>query len=79
MDQFSFHGPFAYRWINDVPVERIDLRSGERLPIEMGCAGIPPAPPPHSPALPHHDGSVPGDGGGPASDALVRAAMAAWN
>ena len=41
MDQFSFHGPFAYRWINDVPVERIDLRSGERRPIEVISGGRP--------------------------------------
>ena len=65
MDQFSFHGPFAYRWINNVPVERIDLRSGERLPVEVGgfvpnpvadCASVEP---------PTRSG--------------VRAAMAAWN
>jgi hypothetical protein len=83
MDQFSFHGPFAYRWIDDVPVERIDLRSGERRPIEVGHGGIPP--------FARHDGTVtspsaPGEPSGEASpcDALqsetgVRAAMAAWN
>ncbi|MFN9622305.1 MAG: hypothetical protein ACK587_05660 [Cyanobacteriota bacterium] len=63
MDQFSFHGPFAYRWIDDVPVERIDLRSGERRSIEVGTDGIPPM--------------LPGEEG--ASEAVVRAAMAAWN
>ena len=83
MDQFSFHGPFAYRWIDDVPVERIDLRSGERRPIEVGHCGILP--------VSRHDGAVisqsgPGEPSGQASpcDALrsetvVRAAMAAWN
>lgn len=66
MDQFSFHGPFAYRWIDDVPVERIDLRSGERRSIEVGTGGIP---------LPSEDaGGMEG-----ASEAVVRAAMAAWN
>ncbi|MEB3194651.1 MAG: hypothetical protein VKO19_05985 [Cyanobacteriota bacterium] len=65
MDQFSFHGPFAYRWINDVPVERIDLRSGERLPVEVG--GFLPDPVADGPSTgePDHSG--------------VRAAMAAWN
>lgn len=82
MDQFSFHGPFAYRWIDDVPVERIDLRSGERRSIEVGAGGIPPE-------LPGEEGAVAGlplpgdlDGDGPeesASEAVVRAAMAAWN
>ena len=50
MDQFSFHGPFAYRWIDDVPVERIDLRSGERRPIEVGKGGLPPVLPGEDPA-----------------------------
>ena len=78
MDQFSFQGPFAYRWIDDVPVERIDLRSGERHPIEVGKNGTAPA---HSgdrhnpePAL-----GCPLSGEEPASPARVRAAMAAWN
>ncbi|MFN9547822.1 MAG: hypothetical protein ACK6AD_12285 [Cyanobacteriota bacterium] len=81
MDQFSFHGPFAYRWIDDVPVERIDLRSGERRSIEMGLGRIPPVAreaDPASPPLPlgeaHSD-----DGPAEATETLVRAAMAAWN
>ncbi|MFN9630210.1 MAG: hypothetical protein ACK59A_08275 [Cyanobacteriota bacterium] len=65
MDQFSFHGPFAYRWIDDVPVERIDLRSGERRPIEVA-------------ASPHPCGKEP-SWDDSASEAVVRAAMAAWN
>jgi hypothetical protein len=78
MDQFSFHGPFAYRWIDDVPVERIDLRSGERRPIEVGAGGIPPV----------LAGEDPADGRPLSSDdavtesasaTIVRAAMAAWN
>lgn len=70
MDQFSFHGPFAYRWIDDVPVERIDLRSGERLPIGVISSGLPPdllAPPPGG-ALAMGE-----------EEEAVRAAMAAWN
>lgn len=70
MDQFSFHGPFAYRWINDVPVERIDLRSGERLPIGVISSGLPPdllAPPlDRPPSMGEEEESM-------------RAAMAAWN
>jgi hypothetical protein len=65
MDQFSFHGPFAYRWIDDVPVERIDLRSGERRPIELAAS-----PQPCPKESPWDDSP---------SDAVVRAAMAAWN
>jgi hypothetical protein len=65
MDQFSFHGPFAYRWIDDVPVERIDLRSGERLPIEVIGSPI-------------HPGLERSSWEG-ASEAVVRSAMAAWN
>jgi hypothetical protein len=82
MDQFSFHGPFAYRWIDDVPVDRIDLRSGERRPIEVGTGGIPPV-------IPPGQGTIAGlalsddmeDEGAEksASEAVVRAAMAAWN
>ncbi|MEB3333641.1 MAG: hypothetical protein VKP70_01505 [Cyanobacteriota bacterium] len=78
MDQFSFHGPFAYRWIDDVPVERIDLRSGERRPIEVMGGGIAPGsantgandPPPCSKEPPWEDCP---------SEAVARAAMAAWN
>lgn len=65
MDHFSFQGPFAYRWIDDVPVERIDLRSGERLPIEV--IG--------SPMASATNGTEPRE----PSQAVVRAAMAAWN
>jgi hypothetical protein len=44
MDQFSFHGPYAYRWVEDVPVERIHLLTGERRTIEIGdpCPVSPP-------------------------------------
>lgn len=67
MDQFSFQGPFAYRWVDHTPVERIDLRSGERHAIEVGDRCLLPAP------LPAGDT--------PAETSLqrVRAAMAAWN
>jgi hypothetical protein len=78
MDQFSFHGPFAYRWIDDVPVERIDLRSGERRPIEMGKGGIPPVVPGEDPAdaLPCSRDDAATES---ARETIVRAAMAAWN
>jgi hypothetical protein len=92
MDQFSFHGPFAYRWINDVPVERIDLRSGERRPIEVGDGGLGPAPlgdepeddlapPGNDLTPPGNDLTPPGHAAGEASvnETIVRAAMAAWN
>jgi hypothetical protein len=85
MDQFSFHGPFAYRWIDDVPVERIDLRSGERRPIEMGKGGIPPVVPGEDPAdaLPCSSAALPCSGDDAATESaretIVRAAMAAWN
>lgn len=65
MDQYSFQGPFAYRWIDDVPVERIDLRSGERLAIEMAGSAI--------------DTGVELGCAGDPSEAMVRAAMASWN
>ncbi|MEB3331179.1 MAG: hypothetical protein VKI83_01625 [Synechococcaceae cyanobacterium] len=39
MDQYSFQGFYAYRWIDDIPVERIDLRSGERRPLTLGAPG----------------------------------------
>lgn len=82
MDQFSFHGPFAYRWIDDVPVERIDLRSGERRPMELGCGDIPPVIPSGEGAIGGLalSGEVEGAGGREnASATVVRAAMAAWN
>ncbi|MEB3243124.1 MAG: hypothetical protein VKO44_05755 [Cyanobacteriota bacterium] len=78
MDQFSFHGPFAYRWINDVPVERIDLRSGERRPIEVVNHGLPRD---FQPSCPCTDGDDRRDisADPPGGDQQVRAAMAAWN
>jgi hypothetical protein len=78
MDQFSFQGPFAYRWIDDVPVERIDLRSGERRPIEVASSGLPPTLPETTPATPR---PAPGDpcGEEAPSETVVRASMAAWN
>ncbi len=92
MDQFSFHGPFAYRWIDDVPVERIDLRSGERRPIEVGKGGLPPVLPGEDPAdaLPCSSADAPRARADvprsrtdavteSASETIVRAAMAAWN
>lgn len=78
MDQFSFHGPFAYRWIDDVPVERIDLRSGERRSIEVGSGGIPPVPPGDNPADTRPLSTSECTEEGP-SETVVRAAMAAWN
>lgn len=78
MDQFSFHGPFAYRWIDDVPVERIDLRSGERRSIAVGSDGIPPVPPGDDPANPRPL-STPASPEVCPSQRVVRAAMAAWN
>lgn len=36
MDHYSFQGPYAYRWVNDVPVERIRLSNGERRLIHIG-------------------------------------------
>jgi hypothetical protein len=65
MDEFSFHGPFAYRWINDVPVERIDLRSGERLAMEVGGFVL--------------DSLAEDPLEEEPSQSWVRAAMAAWN
>jgi hypothetical protein len=78
MDQFSFHGPFAYRWINDVPVERIDLRSGERRSIEV-ISGAEPVPLPGdhpTTAIPLANETQPD---GLPEDREWRAAMAAWN
>jgi hypothetical protein len=36
MEHYSFQGPYAYRWCDDQPVERIDLRSGERRRLLLG-------------------------------------------
>ncbi len=66
MEQFSFQGPYAYRWADDVPVERIDLRTGERRPVRIGPHAAPPL----------------GGSGCPPCDAdpgSWRARMAAWN
>lgn len=67
LDQFSFQGPFAYRWVDDIPVERIDLRSGERHAIEIGNCCLLPAPLPA------------GESAAESPLQRVRAAMAAWN
>jgi hypothetical protein len=64
MDHFSFQGPYAYRWVNDVPVERIHLSSGEHHAIEIGDRCLLPAP----------RGAA-----APEGEQAVRAAMAAWN
>jgi hypothetical protein len=65
MDHYSFQGPYAYRWLHDVPVERIDLRSGERrrLLLSPRCSGPRP----------------PGGGNGGIEPEEPRALMAAWN
>lgn len=68
MEHFSFQGPYAYRWCDDQPVERIDLRSGERRRLLLGSRLLSP----RSPC------------GGPAAAALgdaddSRSRMAAWN
>jgi hypothetical protein len=42
MEHYSFQGPYAYRWQDDVPVERIDLRSGERRVVWIGPRRSPP-------------------------------------
>ncbi len=78
MDQFSFHGPFAYRWINDVPVERIDLRSGERRSIEVISGSCPPAQSTDHPANPLTIGGDPPRDARP-EETEWRAAMAPWN
>ncbi|MFM7361555.1 MAG: hypothetical protein ACKO6F_11570 [Cyanobium sp.] len=75
MDHYSFQGPYAYRWVNDVPVERIHLANGERREIRLGeRRTIVPAP----------VGAGTGDASGAAADAVaeigaLRALMAAWN
>lgn len=65
MEHYSFQGPYAYRWLHDVPVERIDLRSGERRPLLLGPRCCSPSPPRAS--------------GGGAEPEEPRALMAAWN
>jgi hypothetical protein len=69
MDHYSFQGPYAYRWVNDVPVERIRLSNGERWVVRIG-EGCRPASPPASTAAP---------GLPPESSAGLRAMMATWN
>lgn len=64
MDQFSFQGPYAYRWVDHVPVERIDLRSGVRQLLRLGERLGAPATPPQCHKEP---------------TARLRAAMASWN
>ena len=65
MDHYSFQGPYAYRWHHDVPVERSDLRSGERRRLSLGprCSGP----------------RLPGGGNGGIDPEEPRALMAAWN
>ena len=64
MDQYSFHGPYAYRWVDHVPIERIDLGSGERRPLRLGERCL----------LPTIHGC-----GGEQPVEVCRAAMTAWN
>ena len=45
MDHYSFQGPYAYRWCDDQPVERIDLRNGERRRLLLGSRLLSPCPP----------------------------------
>jgi hypothetical protein len=66
MDHYSFQGPYAYRWQDDVPVERIDLRSGERRVVWIGPRRSPPRP----------GGPCPPCDGDPQG---WRAHMASWN
>ncbi len=69
MDHYSFQGPYAYRWVNDVPVERIHLSNGERREIRIGERRRVPPPSPESFAC----------GKGAAAGGELRALMAAWN
>ncbi len=69
MEHYSFQGPYAYRWLNDVPVERIHLRNGERCEIRIGVRR--PVPPPAAEACSPVDGATQATG--------LRALMAAWN
>ena len=67
MEHYSFQGPYAYRWCDDQPVERIDLRSGERRRLLLGARLLRP----HQPT----GGSTPAD-----IDAdETRSRMATWN
>jgi hypothetical protein len=68
MERYSFEGPYAYRWVDDVPVERIHLRNGERREIRIGAPSAA-APPPAASAS---------TGAGAEAEG-VRALMAAWN
>jgi hypothetical protein len=70
MDHYSFQGPYAYRWVDDVPVERIRLSDGERRVMRIGER--------HQPAPPA--ASTARSGMKPAvSPAVLSALMAAWN
>ncbi|MFM7266503.1 MAG: hypothetical protein ACKOZW_13115 [Cyanobium sp.] len=67
MEHFSFQGPYAYRWCDDQPVERIDLRSGERRRLLLGSR----------PLNPRHPRGEPTRAGTDAD--AFRSRMAAWN
>lgn len=67
MEHYSFQGPYAYRWCDDQPVERIDLRSGERRRLLLGSRLL-------SPQLPR---GAPTPAGADADE--PRSRMAAWN
>lgn len=67
MEHYSFQGPYAYRWCDDQPVERIDLRSGERRRLLLGSRLLSPQHPRGSPTPAGADADEP------------RSRMAAWN
>ncbi len=69
MEHYSFQGPYAYRWCDDQPVERIDLRSGERRRLLLGSRLLSPQ---------HRRGApAPAPAGADADE--PRSRMAAWN
>lgn len=67
MEHYSFQGPYAYRWCDDQPVERIDLRSGERRRLLLGSRLLRP-----------REAHYPTTAAGPVADDS-RSRMAAWN
>lgn len=67
MEHYSFQGPYAYRWCDDQPIERIDLRSGERRRLLLGSRLLRPREAPHGTTA----------AGSDADDSRSR--MAAWN
>jgi hypothetical protein len=70
MEHYSFQGPYAYRWVDDVPVERIHLRDGERRVIRIAERRFTAqSDPPAAPACTEPVMSLVG----------LRALMAAWN